>query len=221
MTMETPESVVADYLARLRKAATRLPEEDAHDLFIDMSEHLDAAIRPGASVAEIRNVLDRLGPPEALIPAAEGANERKWVETGALIGLVAAEVLFILLPIAIIAWLVGVVLLAYSSVWTLREKVIGFLALGSGFMAAWIVVVASLRVAGPTCSEVITGSVATSPQREPLELPISSCADQGMTWVNYLAIALTLGYVAFQIYALWLLIRAVRKHRHQPRDQFA
>ncbi|MHB8959191.1 MAG: HAAS signaling domain-containing protein [Candidatus Limnocylindrales bacterium] len=69
--------LVDDYLARLERAARRLAPDQADDLLEDVREHIESALSgPDRSDdAATRQVLDRLGPPEAMVAesAAAGA----------------------------------------------------------------------------------------------------------------------------------------------------
>ncbi len=113
--------LVVDYLMRLGVETRRLPQDQARELLADIEEHLSAGLAEDASEADVRNTLDRLGTPRELVDAAGPApadsyvsakptKDRRWVEIGALVGLLAAEVLFVILPVSIIAWIVGLVL---------------------------------------------------------------------------------------------------------------
>ena len=165
--------LVVDYLVRLGVETRRLPQDQARELLADIEEHLSAGLAEDASEADVRNTLDRLGTPAEVVDAAvtdpavapqpATPDRGGWVEVGALVGLVAAEVLFVILPVSIVAWIVGLVLLAMSHVWSTREKLIGYLALGTGFLAAWIIVGISL-VASPSDSCSITTTTAGGQQ---------------------------------------------------------
>ncbi len=109
----------------------------------DIDEHLLAALRHDASEAEVRNVLERLGTPRELVsaagatlPPAPSRRGRSPRRVGAIGCLVVAELLFITGPIALVVWVLGLVMMARATVWTDREKWLGFLAVGSGFPAA-------------------------------------------------------------------------------------
>jgi uncharacterized membrane protein len=233
MMTDHQHPLVVDYLNRLAAEARCLPSEQAHELIADIEEHLSAGLPPDATEADVRNVLDRLGTPQELVAAAAppvpllaAAPARSgWIEAGALIGLLAAEVLFIVLPVSILAWLVGLVLLAVSNVWSLRQKMVGFAALGTGFVAAWLAIGLSLVASSATmCSDTVSSSTPAAPpgSGDQIDQTVSTCGNSGMTWANYLAIGLTVGYIVFQIYALWMLTRAARRqHGGQPRSQLA
>lgn len=222
--MMTQHPLVADYLARLTAEARRLPSDQARELIADIEEHLSTGLADGASEIDVRNALDRLGTPQELVAAAapvvfapSPTKRSGWFEAGAIICLVGAELLFFLVPIAAVAWIAGLVLLAMSSVWTFREKVIGFLGLGTGFLAGFGIIFASLvTFRTSSCS----GTQEMAADGAPIGEATISC-DSGLEWINILAITLTLGYFLFQIFALWVLIRAARKQRSQLRGELS
>lgn len=72
MTTQT-HPLVHDYLQRLTTESRRLPADQAAELRTDIEAHLGEALPHGASEAEVRQVLDRLGSPAELVTAAGGA----------------------------------------------------------------------------------------------------------------------------------------------------
>jgi hypothetical protein len=62
--------LVQDYLARLDRAAAGLPPEIRAELVADLSAHLDSALTPDSTDADVRNALQELGAPEAVAAAA-------------------------------------------------------------------------------------------------------------------------------------------------------
>ncbi|MEZ5096909.1 MAG: hypothetical protein R2731_12810 [Nocardioides sp.] len=196
--------LVHDYLARLTLEAQRLPQADGTELVADITEHLREALAPRAGEADVRTVLDRLGTPAELVTAAgapaavttpTASRPATWgaVEILALVALVGAELGFFLVPVSPLAWIVGLVLLAVSRVWTPTEKLLGYLGLGTGFPAAVVLSLAWL-VGGvrQTCTGV-------------------GCDTGGLTFTNVAAIAVTVGFLAFQVWTFWRLTRAARR----------
>lgn len=140
-----------DYLERLRNAARSLPRGRRDDLLADIESHLAESAPAGASEAEVRTALDRLGDPDQIVAAErdddEPQQERGRLEWTAIILLLVGGVV-----IPFVGWIVGAVLLWVSQAWTLRDKLIGTLVLPGGLLAAIIVVaklaVGSVRSAG-------------------------------------------------------------------------
>jgi hypothetical protein len=66
MNSTDTDRLIGDYLRRLDHAAAHLPRTRRAELVADIRGHIDAALRQEQAVGEaaVRNVLDRLGPPE-------------------------------------------------------------------------------------------------------------------------------------------------------------
>jgi hypothetical protein len=124
----------ADYLKRLHDAARSLPRSRRDDLLADIQDHLAEAAPAGASEADVRTALDRLGDPDQIVAAemdGEPRGRRGAVEWGAIILLLVGGVV-----IPFVGWLVGALLLWVSQSWTLRDKLIGTLVLPGGLLPA-------------------------------------------------------------------------------------
>jgi hypothetical protein len=140
MTPDTLHPLAEDYLRRLRRAGRRLPPERLRELLAEIKGYLAEAVPRGASDQEAREVLERLGSPGDIVdaerPPTDGrADRRSWREWAAVI----------LLPLGGFAfgvgWLVGLVLLWSSRLWTTREKLIGTLIVPGGIATALLVLV--------------------------------------------------------------------------------
>ena len=169
MMTATDHPLVRDYLARLREEARRLPVDQARELEADITEHLQVALGEDPAEVPVRDALDRLGSPGELVAEAAGTtapvvstDERRPFSSpvGAIGCLIAAELLALLVPIAFVLWVVGLVLLARATVWSEREKLLGFLGLGSGFfvsLAALGLGLVAVRTTGTGCSQNTDG----------------------------------------------------------------
>lgn len=214
MTADTDLHPLAQgYLDRLRMAARTLPGDDADDLVADITDHLREALPPTPSEAEVRTVLDRLGTPQELVaaaggpatsPGASGSREPRFgaVEVLALVGLVGAELLFIILPLAVLLWLAGIVLLAVSRVWSGRQKAWGLAALATGFP----VVFSTLVVPASTGTTVCEGA---APAGAPDATTVSTCVTEGgwPDWAFTVVQVLLVAYLCVQVWTLWRLTR--------------
>ena len=69
--MTTTHSLVEQYLRRLDTAARSLPRQQREELMAEIREHLSTGLAPDATEAEVRNLLDDLGTPSAIIAAAQ------------------------------------------------------------------------------------------------------------------------------------------------------
>lgn len=67
------DPLVDDYLRRLDAAASALPAHQRDELVSQIRDHLQEALRqtPSGDKAAVRNILERLGPPEEIAAAAE------------------------------------------------------------------------------------------------------------------------------------------------------
>jgi hypothetical protein len=120
ITMETGR-LVDDYLRRLDEAAAHLQRSRRTELVAEIREHIETALRQEdeAGEAAVRNVLERLGPPEEIVDAAEPPAEADLarpgrLELGALIALI----------VPVLGWLVGLVLVFVSRAWSGRDKLV-------------------------------------------------------------------------------------------------
>jgi HAAS len=124
MTKGALHPLAEDYLQRLRRAGRHLPPDRLRDLLSEIESYLSEAIPLGASDDDVWAVLDRLGPPgdvvEAEQPAGQVPADRRGQREWAAV---------ILLPLGGFAfgvgWLVGLILLWSSRLWTIRDKLIG------------------------------------------------------------------------------------------------
>jgi hypothetical protein len=120
-TMET-DRLVDDYLGRLEKAAAHMQRSRRAELIAEIREHIETALREeeAASEVAVRNVLERLGPPEEIVEAADPEPAVAPVQTGKL---EFAALLALVIPF--IGWLAGIVLVLVSKAWTNRDKTVG------------------------------------------------------------------------------------------------
>jgi hypothetical protein len=131
MTTTSIHPLAADYVRRLERAARVLPRHQRDELVAEIRDHLDAGITADSSEADVRNLLDDLGPPEDIVAAAQPdapRTERGIREILALLLLVTG------LPMLFLGWLAGAVLLLQSPVWTARQKLLGLLVFPGGYL---------------------------------------------------------------------------------------
>jgi hypothetical protein len=121
ITMGT-DPLIDDYLRRLEAAAAHLNRSRRAELVEEIREHIEAALREVDSADEVavRNILERLGPPEEIVEASEPppptvSRDPGRLETAALVALV----------VPFLGGIVGIVLVLLSHVWSRREKMIG------------------------------------------------------------------------------------------------
>ena len=72
MSAVDTDRLVDDYLRRLDAAASALPPDRRAELIMEIREHVQEALReaPVNDEAAVRNLLERLGPPEDIVSAA-------------------------------------------------------------------------------------------------------------------------------------------------------
>jgi hypothetical protein len=125
------EALVRDYLGRLDTAASRLGVGRRAELAGEVRDHIATALTEAGRRDEltVRNVLERLGPPEEIVAAESepdalapsGVARSPW---GAIeiIALLLLTVGGVLLPV--IGPLLGLLFVWLSSQWTRRQKII-------------------------------------------------------------------------------------------------
>lgn len=206
------------YVERLSAAARSLPADEADELVSDISDHLRQALSHDSSEGEVRTVLDRLGTPQELVAAAGGqsspldsspARNARFgaVEIWALVGLVGAELLFLFVPVAVLLWLVGVVLLAVSRVWSGRQKAWGAAALATGFPVAFTVLVVPAPATITACDG---GSVSSESGADgTVTSTAPHCVTEGgwPDWAFTVVQVLFVAYLCLQVWTLWRLTR--------------
>lgn len=113
MTKPDP-SLVEKYFAELSSAAGRLPRAQRTDLLAEIRSHFDVGVSEATSEADIRNMLDALGPPEDIVQAAEpaqsggqpGPSGRLALGLG-ILGLIFAPTILIGIALGIVAIVLG------------------------------------------------------------------------------------------------------------------
>jgi uncharacterized membrane protein len=156
MTIDTQHPLAADYLKRLRRAARRLPPGRRRELVAGIEAHLAEALHPWATDPEARDVLDRLGPPEAIVGAAQPSAVAKRAKPRGTKEWLAVALLLFGGFFAGFGWLVGVILLWSSRAWTLREKCIGTLLVPGGLATPFVILGTASR--GRSCTRIGDGA---------------------------------------------------------------
>jgi uncharacterized membrane protein len=144
VSTEIRDRLVDTYLAELRGAAGGMPRSRRRELLAQVEEHLSEAIPADATEAQARTEFDRLGDPEQIVGEARERSKSshatgdtfEWVAVGLIVigGFV----------IPVLGWVIGVMMLWASRVWTVRDKLVGTLLVPGG---VWTVIIL-VRVAG-------------------------------------------------------------------------
>lgn len=150
--------LVNRYLKDLERALRDVPGDRRRDIVEGIKAHIaDAAADRGDDMteSELRGMLDEVGHPEAI---AEEARDRFGISRrrgGAMEGIAIAALLVGGVVVPVLGWILGVILLWASSVWSVRDKILGTLVLPGGFVApayfAFFAVGVS-RCVGGSCS---------------------------------------------------------------------
>lgn len=150
MSTTTPDPLIESYVKQLRAKARTLPRAHRDELMQQIEEHLREALPPGTSEADARNALEQLGEPEAIIAEEFDRLGIQRATAGKLEWAVVFLLPFgaFLLPVA--GWVLGLILLWASRVWSTREKLIGTFLVPGGLSA---VLYLALIGSGSTCSE--------------------------------------------------------------------
>jgi hypothetical protein len=185
-TMET-DRLIDDYLRRLEHAAAHMQRARRTELVAEIRGHIETALgqEQAAGEAAVRNVLDRLGPPEEIVEAAEPPPPPGDRRAGVL------EILALLaLIVPLIGWLIGTVLVFASRVWSRRDKLIGAMLLCLPIVVFGLASIA----AGPNGSEESTPPGDTRPVGEKVEDPMGPGPTELVLLVAGLPSALYLGW---------------------------
>lgn len=163
---------IGGYLERLDRASAHLPDGRRAELREEIASHLAQALPDGATSAQVAQALDRLGPPEEIVAAEEAGQlpsapavaaatpaappVRGTGHEAVAVGMLTVGA--VVLPV--VGWLVGVLLLWTSRLWTTREKVLGTALIPGGPAVALLAggVFALLPFESCTTPVSVTGS---------------------------------------------------------------
>ena len=146
MTKTETNPLIEDYLKRLDKALAPLPRARRGQLVAEIADHVETARSEleSHSEADLRNLLDRIGRPEDIAAEALGSGVDESIpRRDGLHENVAIALLLVGGFILSVGWFVGLVLLWTSSVWRLRDKLIGTFLLPGGLLPAVFIFIAN------------------------------------------------------------------------------
>ena len=148
----TADQLVDDYLRRLDAELRALPQARRHEVLEEISEHIAEARADldASDEAAIRNLLDRVGDPAEI--AAE-ARERFGMPAPHAGARETIAVILLLLGgfVGFVGWIVGLILLWISDVWSTRDKLIGTFVVPGGLVFP-LMFFFILLITGPTDS---------------------------------------------------------------------
>jgi uncharacterized membrane protein len=137
--MNSADQKVRSYLKDLDSRLSYLPRRRRKEVLQEIGDHIAESRTELGPDHPVDDVLDRVGDPQVIAREAAGdegfkASTSRWVEILAIIFLLPGSVL---LPV--VGWVIGVILLWASSVWTVRDKIIGTLIVPGGLLAAFFI----------------------------------------------------------------------------------
>ncbi len=160
--MPSADTLIADYLERLRRSSADLPAGARAELVEDISAHLAEKVDPTASETQVRRVLDELGTPEEIAAASESGT-RSPARTGGEVAYDLATVLALLLGgfvIPLLGWIAGVLMLWNGPRWDARQKWAGTLVWPVAIILTLVALTADHRASGHLAVVVVTGLAA-------------------------------------------------------------
>ncbi len=206
------------YLQRLRQAGRQLPPDRLRDLLGEIEAHLAEAIPADASDDDALEVLERLGPPGDIVDAEQphvaiAVDRRGWREWAAVVLLALGGL------IVGVGWLIGLILLWSSRLWTTRDKLIGTLIVPGGIATAvsLVLVITGIGASARRCIGVATVNLSTGAAIGPGAVhctPASAPTITPTAWQIALIAFLVLGPIITAVYLArragrWTPARAV------------
>jgi hypothetical protein len=156
VTTVTADDLVQEYLNRLEAELDGLPRARRHEIVGDIAEHIAAARADGegATEADLRTLLDRLGEPsEIAAEARERAEDRPRAGRAGLYEITTIVLLLVGGFLFVVGWVVGVVLLWASDAWTTRDKLVGTLLVPGGLALPFVMLTFGLTTSSSeTCT---------------------------------------------------------------------
>jgi len=133
------QNAVDDYIKRLERSMRDVPASRRNEIVAEIREHLDetlAHLPPDATEADVRNAIESVGEPDDIASEARDRLgirpiQARWTDTAAVILLPIGGVI---LPF--FGWVIGLIFLWMSSVWTTKEKILGTLIVPGGLLPA-------------------------------------------------------------------------------------
>lgn len=150
LMQSTNQELIDDYLTAVRDATRSLPTGKRESIVGDLESHIEQALPADAGEAEVRTVLDRLGSPESIAAEAGAVDAPILAEKGPsrvkeIIGLIGISVGSLFIPL--IGWVVGMVLVWMSPVWSKLQKITATLVWPGGWFAMLYLPLVSVRSA--------------------------------------------------------------------------
>lgn len=144
-----------DYLIRPRHAGRLLPADRLRDLLDEIEGYLNESIPLEASDEDALETLERLGPPGDVVEAEQATGQASTDRRGPRAWSAA-----FLLPfggfVLGVGWLIGLILLWSSRLWTTRDKLLGTLIVPGGLATGLLVLLAATSLQTERCKAFAT-----------------------------------------------------------------
>ena len=131
----TPDKLVERYLKHLEVELDDLPRDRRREIVDEIAGHIaEARAGLGETEADVRNILEGVGDPAEIAADARERFDVQPRKSG--FHEIAALILLLIggFVIPFVGWFVGLALLWASSVWSIRDKVIGTVFVPGGLM---------------------------------------------------------------------------------------
>lgn len=126
--MASTDTLITDYIERLRRATADLPAGTRAELVDDITAHLADTVGEHPDEAHVRQVIDELGRPEAIADAARAESGGAPARGNSGLTYDVSTVLVLLLGgfvVPVLGWVGGVVMLWNGPRWTTRDRWLG------------------------------------------------------------------------------------------------
>lgn len=157
LMQSTNQELIDGYLTAVRDATRSLPRGQQETIVGDLESHIEQALPAGAGEAEVRTVLDRLGSPASIAAEAGATKTNGPSRIKEIIGLIGISVGSLFIPI--IGWVVGLVLVWMSPVWSKVQKMAATLIWPGGWFAMLSLSLVSVRASVPLSASSSSGAV--------------------------------------------------------------
>jgi uncharacterized membrane protein len=157
------QNAVDDYIKRLERSMRDVPASRRNEIVAEIREHLNetlAHLPPDATEADVRNAIESVGEPDDIASEARDRLgirpvQARWTDTAAVILLPIGGVI---LPF--FGWVIGLIFLWMSSVWTTKEKILGTLIVPGGLLPALYLTLVPTRFR--TCTQYTVDGTTVS-----------------------------------------------------------
>jgi hypothetical protein len=114
-TVDT-DRLVDDYLRRLDAAASAMSPDRRAELIMEIRDHVQEALRedPANDEAAVRNLLDRLGPPEDIVNAADDSTSSRELVVAPRREINGSAIVSVVLGVLWLAWIGSVLAIVFG-----------------------------------------------------------------------------------------------------------